>query len=170
MGSSAEISSGVCRCGSQDKVPEERSGKFRRVPAGAGVGSGGKFRKLPAQVPEGFAAFRCLLVQVPEAGSGGLQPLLVQLPEARFGRFRRVPVCAVGQVPEGSGAFRRGLLPCSHVIVLNIFFVMTLSTWVKPLSKPNGGDVVKHGIKMIHMYQYIYYALLLLGMPPKFIF
>ena len=31
MGSSAQISSGVCRCGSQEQVPEEGSGKFRRV-------------------------------------------------------------------------------------------------------------------------------------------
>ena len=31
MGSSAQISSGVCRCGSQEQVPEEGSGEFRRV-------------------------------------------------------------------------------------------------------------------------------------------
>ena len=50
MGSSAQISSGVCRCGSQEQVPEEDSGRFRRfrrVPACAGVGSGGGFRKVP---------------------------------------------------------------------------------------------------------------------------
>ena len=47
MGSSAQISSGVCRCGSQEQVPEEGSGRFRRVPACAGVGSGGRFRKVP---------------------------------------------------------------------------------------------------------------------------
>ena len=41
MGSSAQISSGVCRCGSQEQVPEEGSGRFRRVPVYAGVGSGG---------------------------------------------------------------------------------------------------------------------------------
>ena len=67
MGSSAQISSGVCRCGSQEQVPErgsgrfrgssvcwcrfqrpvpEGSGGFRRVPARAGVGSGGKVRKV----------------------------------------------------------------------------------------------------------------------------
>ena len=40
MGSSAQISSGVCRCGSQEEVPKEGS-------ACAGVGSGGKFRKVP---------------------------------------------------------------------------------------------------------------------------
>ena len=44
MGSSAQISSGVCRCGLQEQVPEEGSGEFRRVPASAGVGSGGRFR------------------------------------------------------------------------------------------------------------------------------
>ena len=58
MGSSAQISSGVCRCGSQEQVPEEGSGRFRRVPACAGVGSGGMFRK----VPEDFGGFRCVLV------------------------------------------------------------------------------------------------------------
>ena len=47
MGSSAQISSGVCRCGSQEQVPEEGSGRFRRVPVCAGVGSGGRFRKVP---------------------------------------------------------------------------------------------------------------------------
>ena len=46
MGSSAQISSGVCRCGSQEQVPEEGFGRFRRVPACAGVGSGGWFRKV----------------------------------------------------------------------------------------------------------------------------
>ena len=44
MGSSAQISSGVCRRGLQEQVPEEGSGEFRRVPASAGVGSGGRFR------------------------------------------------------------------------------------------------------------------------------
>ena len=72
MGSSAQISSGVCRCGSQEQVPEEGSGRFRRVPVCAGVGSGGRFRK----VPEGSGGFRRVLVyrfrrQVPE-GSGVL--------------------------------------------------------------------------------------------------
>ena len=58
MGSSAQISSGVCRCGSQEQVPGECSGRFRRVPvcAGvgsrripvyAGVGSGGRFWRVP---------------------------------------------------------------------------------------------------------------------------
>ena len=76
MGSSAQISSGVCRCGSQEQVPEEGSGRFRRVPVCAGVGSGGKFRKVPEcwcsfrrQVPEGSGVCWCRLRQVPE-GSG----------------------------------------------------------------------------------------------------
>ena len=58
MGSSAQISSGVRRCGSQEQVPEEGSGRFWRVPvcAGAGsgsipvcagAGSGGRFRRVP---------------------------------------------------------------------------------------------------------------------------
>ena len=71
MGSSAQISSGVCRCGSQEQVPEG-SGMFRRVPVCAGVGSG-RVRKVPEgsgvcwrrfrrQVPEGSGGFRCVLV------------------------------------------------------------------------------------------------------------
>ena len=46
MGSSAQISSGVCRCGPQGQVPEG-SGRFRRVPACAGVSSRGRSRKVP---------------------------------------------------------------------------------------------------------------------------
>ena len=72
MGSSAQISSGVCRCGSQEQVPEEGSGRFRRVPACAGVGSGVCWCRFRRQVPEGLRR------QVPK-GSG---------------RFRRVPVYA----------------------------------------------------------------------------
>ena len=47
MGSSAQISSGVCRCGSEEQVPEEGSRRFRGVPVRAGVGAGDKFRKVP---------------------------------------------------------------------------------------------------------------------------
>ena len=72
-GSSAQISSGVFRCGSQEQVPEAGSGRFWRVPVCAGVGSGGRFRKVPEssgvcwcrfrrQVPEGFGEFRCVQV------------------------------------------------------------------------------------------------------------
>ena len=50
MGSSAQFSSGVRRCGSQAQVPE---------------GSGG-FCKVPV----------CVLVQVPEAGSGKFRKVL----------------------------------------------------------------------------------------------
>ena len=69
MGSSARISSGVCRRGSQEQVPEEGSyagvgsgGKFRKVPGSSGVkwcwfGSGVQFRKAP----EDFGRFRCML-------------------------------------------------------------------------------------------------------------
>ena len=75
MGSSAQISSGVCRCGLQEQVPEEGSGRFRRVRACAGVGSGGRFQKVPEGSGVKWCRFRR---QVPE-GSG---------------RFRRVPVYA----------------------------------------------------------------------------
>ena len=37
MGSSAQIRSGVCRRGSQEQVPEEGSGRFRKVPESSGV-------------------------------------------------------------------------------------------------------------------------------------
>ena len=105
MGSSAQISSGVRRCGSQDQVPEEKgsgglgSGRFWRVPVCAGVGSGSRFRKVPVcggvgsggrfrKVPEGSGVCWCRFrMQLPE-GSGGSRC-----------SFRR-------QVPEGSGRFR----------------------------------------------------------------
>ena len=51
MGSSAQISSGVCRCGSQEQVPEEGSGRFRVC-----------WRRFRRQVPEGSGGFRCVLV------------------------------------------------------------------------------------------------------------
>ena len=107
MGSSAQIRSGVCRCGSQEQVPEEGSGRLWRVPVCAGVGSGGGVWKVPEgsgvcwsrfrrQIPEGSGEFRCKMVKVPEASSGGL------------GRFRRVPESVgsggrVRKVPESSG-------------------------------------------------------------------
>ena len=69
-GSSAQISSGVCRCGSEEQVPDEGSRRFRRVPGCAGVGSGGRFRRVPVcagvgsrgrfrKVPEGSGEFKC---------------------------------------------------------------------------------------------------------------
>ena len=59
-GSSAQISSGVFRCGSQEQVPEAGSGRFRRVPVCAGSGvCWYRFRRL---VPEGSGEFRCVLV------------------------------------------------------------------------------------------------------------
>ena len=94
MGSSAQISSGVCRCGSQEQVPEEGSGRFRRVPAcvGAGVGSGGGFRKGP----ESSDVEQCKFRRVPAyagVGSGG--------------KFRKVPKGWFRKVSEGSGGFWR---------------------------------------------------------------
>ena len=164
MGSSAQISSGVCRCGFEEQVPEEGSKRFRRrVPVCAGVGSGGRFRirRVPFRSSEGS---RCALVQVPEAGFGKFRrvPVCAGVGSGnRFGkvpvcagvgsggrfRIRRVPVCAgVGsgcnfrKVPEGSGEC--GLLPCSldrssHMIVFEHLLVMTLSAWAKPLRSKN---------------------------------
>ena len=61
MGSSA-------RC-KMVQVPEASSGRFRRVPVYAGVGSGGGFRKVPKgwfrkvlEVPEGSGEFWRVLV------------------------------------------------------------------------------------------------------------
>ena len=55
MGSSAQISSGVCRCGSQEQVPEEGSGgRFQKVPESSGV-CWCRFRR---QLPEGSGGFR----------------------------------------------------------------------------------------------------------------
>ena len=99
----------MCRCGSQDQVPEEGSGRFRRVPACAGVGSGGgfrRFRKVPAYAGVGSGGS--------SEGSG----------EASSGRFRKISegsgVCwrrfrKVGsgrswKVPEGSGEFQCALV------------------------------------------------------------
>ena len=62
MGSSAQISSGVCRCGSQEQVPEEGSGRFRS--------SGVCWCRFRRRVPEGSGEFRCKMAKVPEAGSG----------------------------------------------------------------------------------------------------
>ena len=58
------------------------------------------------------------------------------------------------EVPEGSGAFRCGLPPCSHVIVL-ILFCDDMSIWVKPPCKTIGGDVVKYVIRMIYNFIYL---------------
>ena len=99
MGSSAQISSGVCRCGSQKQVPEAGSGRFRKVPVCAGVGSGDRFR-FRRQVPEGSGRFRR---QVPEGSGVCWCRFRRQVPEGSgacwWCRFRR-------QVPEGSGGFR----------------------------------------------------------------
>ena len=58
MGSSAQIGSGVCRCGSQEQVPEAGSGRFRMVPAYVGVGSGGRLRKVPESSAVKWCRFR----------------------------------------------------------------------------------------------------------------
>ena len=58
MGSSAQISSRVCRCGSQEQVPEEGSGRFRKLLESSGA-CWCRFRR---QVPEGSGGFRRMLV------------------------------------------------------------------------------------------------------------
>ena len=117
MGSSAQISSGVCRCGSQEQVPEEGSGRFRRVPAcaGAGVGSGGGFRK----VPESSDVKQCKFRRVPAyagVGSGVPEGSERLVPEG-LGRFRRVLESSGAcwcrfrrQGSEGSEEFRHVLV------------------------------------------------------------
>ena len=110
MGSSAQISSGVCRCRSQEPVPEEGSKRFRRVPVCDGVGSGGRFRKVPEgsgvcwRVLRAGGRFR----KVPESSGVYWCRFRRQVPEGS-GRFRRVQKFR-RQVPEGSGGFRCVLL------------------------------------------------------------
>ena len=64
LGSSAQISSGVCRCRSQEQVPEQGSGRFRKVPEGSrkfrSVGGGGRCKGSgrSGEVPEGPRGFR----------------------------------------------------------------------------------------------------------------
>ena len=104
MGSSAQISSGVCRRGSQEQVPEEGSGRFQRVLWCVAVGSAGGFRKVPESSGVCWCRFRR---RVPE-GSGEFRR------EASSGRFLKVSgVCWCRfwrRVPEGSGKFRRMLV------------------------------------------------------------
>ena len=105
MGSSAQISCGVCRCGSQEQVPEEGSGRFRRVPAYAGVGSGGRFGKVPESSGVKWCRFR---KQVP----GRFRKISEGSGDAGVGSgggFRKVPKGWFRKVLEGSGGFRRVL-------------------------------------------------------------
>ena len=81
MGSSAQISSGRCRSGSQEQVPEEGSGgRFRTVPVCAGVGSGDRFQKVPESSSVCWRRF------------------------CHGGRIRRLPESS--SASEGSGEFR----------------------------------------------------------------
>ena len=107
MGSSAQISSGVCRCGSQEQVPEEGSGRFRRVPKSSGV-CWCRFRR---RVPEGSREFRCKMVKVPEASSGRFRRVPVYAGVGSGGRFRKVPKGWFQNVSEGSGGFWRVTAP-----------------------------------------------------------
>ena len=68
-------SSGVCWCRFQRQVPEgsgifrkvlEGCGKFWRVPARAGVGSGGRFQRVPARAGVGSGD---KVQKVPETGA-----------------------------------------------------------------------------------------------------
>ena len=107
-GSSAQISPGVFRCGSQEQVPEAGSGRFRRVPVCADVGSGGRFRRVPVcaggsessgvcwcrfggkcrKNPESSGVCYCRFRrQLPE-GSGELWCVLLYVPDAGSGEFR----------------------------------------------------------------------------------
>ena len=108
MGSSTQISSGVCRRGSQEQVPEEGSRRFRRVPVCAGVGSGGRFRKVLEGSGVCCGVCWCRFL---EAGSGRFRRVPVCAGVGSGGRFRKVGsgVCwwrLRRQVPEGSGGIR----------------------------------------------------------------
>ena len=105
MGSSAQVSSGVCRRGSQEQVPEEGSGKF---PVCAGVSSGGGLPKVPECSGVCWCRFR---KQVPESSGVCWCRFWRHIPESSggSGRFRRVSEgsgvcwCTGG----GSGGLRR---------------------------------------------------------------
>ena len=168
----------------------EGSGRFWRVT----VCAGGKFRKVPQssaiewrrfrrQVPDGSGRFWGVPVYA-GVGSGGRFPKVLE----GSGKFRRVPVCAgVGRrVSEGSrpessvcvgvgsggfgrsGEFRCGLLPCkldrsSHVIALITGITINIVHMGKTIAR-KGAHVVKDGKRHKDV------MLLLLGIPPKFIF
>ena len=157
-GSSAQISSGVCQCGSQEQVPKEGSGRFRRVPV-----CWCRFRrqvpKVPACAGVGSGGFRCVLLWVPE-GCGGFRTVPAraglcggkfrrQVPQASSGRFRRVPVWFVAWQPWQEQ-------PCDY---LDHLLVMALSTWAASLRKRNGAHVVKRDMRIyicVYTFLYIY--------------
>ena len=89
MGSSAQISSGVCRCGLQEQVPEEGSGRFQRVLWCAGVGSGGRFRKVPESSGVCWCRFRRRKVPAyAGVGSGGKFRKVPESSGVKYCRFR----------------------------------------------------------------------------------
>ena len=138
MGSSAQLSSGVCRCGSQE------------VPDGSGV-----LVRFQRQVLEGYRGwcwwcrFRGFQSPAPSSGLGSRELRGVR---GWSGRFRRFHACR-RRFPEGAG-FRCGLFPCKldrsgHVIVLNSFW-----RWHWPHGQShcaqNATHWVKHG-RRIHI-------------------
>ena len=147
MGSSAQISSGVCRCGSQEQIPERGSGRFR----GSSV-CGCRFQR---QVPEGSGGFRRVPARAGE-GSGG--------------RFRRVPVRA----GVGSGGRVRKVLESSGAATLTgtamwLFWTLAGDHIVhmgKATTQKNGPYS-----QTWHKDSYaVYYIIQLLGIPPKLIY
>ena len=162
MGSSAQISSGVCRCGSQEQVPEEGSGRFRKIPEGSG-----RFRKVPESCGVRWCRFRR---RVPE-GSGGYAGVgsggrFRKVPKGWFrvfGGFRRVParvgVGSGGRVQVWFVALQPGQeQPCDCFDHADNIVHMGKTIAQK------GAHVVKDGIG-IRMSM-----LLLLGISPKLIF
>ena len=77
MGSSAQISSGVCRCESQEQVPEEGSRRFRKVPVCGGLGSGSLFRKVPESSGVLRVPVRAPVCAGVGSGSGEFRQVLV---------------------------------------------------------------------------------------------
>ena len=162
MGSSAQTSSGVCRCGSQEQVPEEGSGRFRKVPESSW------------QVPEGSGRYWRVLVCAGVGSEGWFR----KVPEGsgRF-RFRTVLVCSgSGEfrcVAESSGAcwcglWRQGSDPESSGVVCCLATLTGAAMWLfrthfgdgivhmgKASAQKEGTHVVKHGIK-IYMCRTLY--------------
>ena len=111
MGSSAQISSGVCRRESQEQVPEEGSRRFRRVLVCGGLGSGSLFRKVPKSSGVCWGKFRRQVPEGPDMSGrfaeGSVEGSAVCAGVGSGGRFWKVPesygvVCCLATLTEAA--------------------------------------------------------------------
>ena len=110
MRSSAQIGSGVCRCGWEAQAPEG-SGKLQKV--ADGFEGSARFQEFPVQgcrfrkVPEGSGAGPCgCKLQAQIQGFGGLRNVLEGSGAAKYPYRTRtvIPSTGRGRVPEGFDA------------------------------------------------------------------